>query len=153
MKQFFPKLLLVYFLTLVCITVHAQETTATLNGIVLDEKGVPIIGASVIIKHEPTGYSTGTQTNNKGIFIMPNLKPGGPYTITISSTGYKEIKLDNVNLTLGNNATGNVTLQQQGQELKEVVVTSGGRRSLPAGTSVGRAQLTTLPTLGRSITD
>ncbi|HEX6429394.1 MAG TPA: TonB-dependent receptor, partial [Niastella sp.] len=48
---------------------------------------------------------------------------------------------------------GNLTLEEQDKTLTEVVVTSGGRRSLPSGTSIGRAQLTTLPTLGRSISD
>src|SRR5204863_4645615 len=54
---------------------------------------------------------------------------------------------------LGNNPSGNITLEQKDQTLTEVVVTSGGRRSLPSGLSVGRSQLTTLPTLGRSISD
>ena len=58
--------------------VRAQETTATLNGTVYDPKGAPVPGASVVVKHEPTGYSTGTQTNNKGIFVIPNLRVGGP---------------------------------------------------------------------------
>ncbi|HEY8895315.1 MAG TPA: carboxypeptidase-like regulatory domain-containing protein, partial [Niastella sp.] len=125
MKQFLPKLLVLAFFA--CTQVHAQETTATLNGLVLDSKGIPLTSASVIVKHEPTGYSTGTQTNNKGIFILPNLKPGGPYTIIVSSTGYRKDTIDNVNLTLGNNAAGNITLEQQDQMLTEVVVTTGGR--------------------------
>src|SRR5882724_3385343 len=81
----------------------AQETTATLGGRVSDSKGNIIQGASVIAKHEPTGYSTGTQTNAKGIYVIPNLKVGGPYTIKISYTGLEEQTFDNVNLVLGNN--------------------------------------------------
>jgi len=131
----------------------AQETTATLNGVVLDSKGAAISGASVIVTHEPTGYSTGAETNSKGMFILPNLKPGGPYTVKISYTGYKDTTLENVNLGLGNNPSGNITLEQKDQTLTEVVVTSGGRKSLPSGLSVGRSQLTTLPTLGRSLSD
>ncbi len=57
------------------------------------------------------------RANNKGLFIFPNLKPGGPYTIIISSTGFKADTLDNVNLTLGNNPTGSITLQQKDQML------------------------------------
>ncbi|MFI5133313.1 MAG: carboxypeptidase-like regulatory domain-containing protein, partial [Chitinophagales bacterium] len=63
--------------------IFAQETTATLRGIVTDSKGASVTGASVIIKMQSTGFQTGTQTNSKGIFIIPNLKPGGPYTIII----------------------------------------------------------------------
>src|SRR5690348_10348369 len=104
MKRFIPKLILVSLVA--CTQVQAQETTATVNGLVQDSKGAPLASASVIIKHEPTGFQTGTQTNSKGIFIMPNLKPGGPYTIIISSTGFRKDTIDNVNLTLGNNPAG-----------------------------------------------
>jgi hypothetical protein len=149
----YPKLLLCCLLMAACSAIFAQETTATLNGVVLDSKGAAIAGASVIVKHEPTGFSTGTQTNSKGIFVLPNLKPGGPYTITISSTGFKEITHENVNLGLGNNPLENIILGQKEQSLTEVVVTGSGRRTMPAGTTVGRAQLTTLPTLGRSLSD
>lgn len=47
----------------------AQETTATLTGRVSDSKKVLITGAIVSVKHEPTGFSTTTQTNNKGVFL------------------------------------------------------------------------------------
>ncbi|HEX6429284.1 MAG TPA: carboxypeptidase-like regulatory domain-containing protein, partial [Niastella sp.] len=103
----YPRLILCCLLMVVCTATFAQETTATLNGVVYDPKGAAIAGASVIVKHEPTGFSTGTQTNSKGIFVLPNLKPGGPYTIVISFTGFKSDTLDNVNLTLGNNPSGN----------------------------------------------
>ena len=151
MQRLLPKLFLYCLSMIAFVASFAQETTATLNGVVLDGKGAAISGASVIVKHEPTGYTTGTETNSKGIFVLPNLKPGGPYTVKISYAGYKEITLDNVNLSLGNNPSGNITLESK--ELTEVVVTGSGRRGLPSGLSVGRAQLTTMPTLGRSLSD
>lgn len=45
-----------------------------------------------------------------------------------------------------------VSLKNSENSLKEVVVT-GGRRTLPGGTTIGRTQLNTLPTLGRSLQD
>jgi hypothetical protein len=151
MKRFIPKLLLLGILG--STQLHAQETTATLSGLVLDGKGSPLISATISVKHEPTGYVLATQANNKGIFTLPNLRPGGPYTILITSTGFKADTLNDVYLTLGNNPAGNITLEQKDQMLTEVVVTTGGRRSGLAGTTVGRAQLTTMPTLGRSLSD
>lgn len=132
--------------------VRAQETTATLNGIVYDSKGAPVPGASVVVKHEPTGYSTGSQTNSKGIFVIPNLKVGGPYTVKISFTGYKEETVSDLNLTLGDNPEVSVGLKLNEAALTEVVVV-GGRRAQTSGLTVGKAQLTTLPTLGRSLSD
>ncbi|MBN9379580.1 MAG: TonB-dependent receptor [Chitinophagaceae bacterium] len=133
--------------------VRAQETTATLNGTVYDSKGAPVPGASVVVKHEPTGYSTGTQTNNKGIFVIPNLRVGGPYTVKISFTGYKEETISDLNLVLGDNPDLNVGLKLNETALTEVVVVGGRRVQTTGGTTVGRAQLTTLPTLGRSLSD
>src|SRR5689334_7999654 len=130
MQRLLSKLFPFCLSMIACIASFAQETTATLNGVVLDGKGAAIAGASVIVKHEPTGYTTGTETNAKGIFVLPNLKPGGPYTVKISYAGYKEITLDNVNLSLGNNPSGNITLESK--ELTEVVVTGSGRRALPS---------------------
>ena len=129
----------------------AQETTATLNGLVSDDKGNPIAGATISVLHEPTGAKSASQTNKKGLFVIPNLKPGGPYTIKISFVGFSEQTLDNVNLTLGNNPDLNIGLKLSSQNLSEVVV-SGSRR-VAAGTSVGRAQMNTLPTIGRSLGD
>jgi hypothetical protein len=133
-------------------TVGAQETTATLNGTVFDAKGAVIPGASVVVKHEPTGYSTGTQTNNKGIFVIPNLKVGGPYTLKISFTGYGEEIISDLNLVLGENPEVNVGLKLNETSLTEVVVV-GGKKGQASGLTVGKAQLTTLPTLGRSLSD
>ncbi|MFT3932218.1 MAG: carboxypeptidase regulatory-like domain-containing protein [Chitinophagaceae bacterium] len=130
----------------------AQETTSTLSGVITDAKGAIVPGASIVAKHEPTGYTTGTQSNSKGIFILPNLKPGGPYTITISFTGMVTQTLDNINLSLGNNPDANVALKAEDKNLKEVVVT-GSKRGVGSGISVGRTQMNTLPSIGRSLSD
>jgi len=130
----------------------AQETSSTLSGVITDSKGATITGASIVVKHEPTGYTSGTQSNSKGIFIIPNLKPGGPYTITISFTGMATQTLDNINLSLGNNPDANVTLKTDDKSLKEVVVT-GSRKGAGSGLTVGRVQMNTLPSIGRSLAD
>ena len=147
------KLILTFLAVLVIGTgVFAQETTSTLNGNVTDDKAIPVSGASISVKHEPTGYTVLTQANKKGIFIIPNLKPGGPYTIKVTFVGFKEVVLENVNLALGNNPDLNVALNIDSKQLKEVVI-SGKKITSTGGISIGRVQLTTLPTLGRSLSD
>ncbi|MEJ0102936.1 MAG: carboxypeptidase regulatory-like domain-containing protein [Bacteroidota bacterium] len=130
----------------------AQETTATLSGNVTDSKSQPIVGATVVVKHEPTGYSTTTQTNSKGLYLVPNLKPGGPYTIRITFVGLQEEKFENINLTLGNNPDINIAMQADEKNIQEVVVT-GTKKSSINGLSIGKAQLNILPSLGRSLSD
>jgi Carboxypeptidase regulatory-like domain len=129
----------------------SQETTSTLSGLVTDETGQIVSGASVTVQYEATGYHSTTQTNSKGLFVIPNLKPGGPYTITISFVGYANQKFENVNLALGNNPDLNVSLKAEQKSLQEVIVNSA-KRSIN-GITIGRQQMNTLPTIGRSIND
>ena len=135
-------------------TGFAQQTTASIGGNITDSKGVAIIGASVIVKHEPTGYSATTQSNNKGNFYVPNLQPGGPYTITISYVGNKTEKKSDINLSLGEN-TLNVALIQETTSLGTVTVNSSKRGGVKtgAGIQVGQYQIKNLPSISRSIQD
>jgi hypothetical protein len=119
---------------------------------VTDSKGAPVEGASISVKHDPTGYKTGTQTNKKGIFIIPNLKPGGPYTITISFVGAEDQVFNGVNLSLGNNPEFDINLKTNEKSLAEVVLSSA-RKPAINGITVNRAQLIGLPSLGRSLSD
>jgi hypothetical protein len=130
----------------------AQETSSGLNGVISDTKGNPVHGASITVVHQPTGFKTGAQSNQKGIFVIPNLKPGGPYTIIISFVGFETQTYENVNLVLGTNPEMDIILKTSDRNLTEVVVT-GTSRKQAGGLTVGRAQLSTLPTIGRSLSD
>lgn len=132
----------------------AQQTASSLTGYITDDKGAAANGASITLKFEPTGQITKTITNHKGLFVATNLKPGGPYTITISFIGYKTESIGDVNLSLGDNPDLNLALKNSATEIKEVIVqATGGRKLSGPGISVGRAQMNTLPTLGRSLSD
>ena len=131
---------------------NAQETSATLSGSVTDNKGATVSGASIVVKHEPTGATATTQSNNKGIYTIPNLKAGGPYTIKISFVGFNDNIINDIQLNLGNNADLNIALLPKTTELKEVLITSNTRKQ-EAGVTVGLKQLKELPTIGRSLSD
>jgi hypothetical protein len=60
--------------------------------------------------------------------------------------------LENITLSLGNNPDANIALKLDDKSLKEVVVT-GGRKSTGSGLTVGRVQMATLPSIGRSLGD
>ena len=138
------------FITSLC---FSQETNSTLNGFIKDAAGTAVTGASVSVTYTPTNNVVQAVTNNKGRFVITNLKPGGPYSIVISFVGFAEQTQQDVNLQLGENPEMNITLQSTSAELKEVVVSSAGRRGGNSGLTVARAQLNTLPTLGRSLSD
>ena len=119
----------------------SQETTSTLNGLITDTAGNTVTGASISLTYQPTNNTIQATTNNKGRFVITNLKPAGPYTIIISYVGYQEQTQQEVNLQLGENPELNVRLQPASAELKEVVVSSAGRRTGVSGLTVSTAQL------------
>lgn len=138
---------------------YAQVTSSSMQGVVSDKAGELLIGASVKAVHEPTGGVYGAVTNVEGRFSLPNLKVGGPYSVTISYVGYGTIKYEGITLTLGSPYSLNVELESSAETLSEVVVSgdrSGGEFNSTrtgAATNVSNEQINSLPTINRSLTD
>lgn len=113
-------------------TVSQAETC---NGIVKDEAGETIIGASIVVK----GTTNGTVTGVDGDFSLTNVKVGD--IIRISFVGYipQEVRWDGKPL--------NITLKEDSKVLDDIVVTALGikrqQRSLGySTTSVGGDEFT-----------
>src|SRR5689334_14568621 len=70
-------------------SLSAQETNSNVSGIVRSGKDKVLENATVIIVHEPTKNTYRTVTNAKGYFYLFNIKPGGPYSVTITYSGYQ----------------------------------------------------------------
>jgi hypothetical protein len=76
--------LFVFSLSFLSSQVQAQVTTSTITGRVTDNKGSELPGATVVAIHTPSGSRYGAITNEKGIYTIPAVRVGGPYTVTIS---------------------------------------------------------------------
>jgi hypothetical protein len=152
-KEKMKKLLMFIVLGLFLNNAFAQETSSTLSGRVTNEKNEIVAGATIKLTHVPTGATTTFQSNAKGLFVAPNLKPGGPYVIKISSVGFKDQDYNDVTLTLGNNPDVNIILSTKVNQLSDVVVNSNSKKRAEGGTVIGTRQLNALPTLGRSLSD
>ncbi len=136
----------------------AQVTTSNIKGLVVDENNESLPGANVLAVHTPTGTKYGAATNFDGRYNLLNLRVGGPYTVTISYIGYKEQAFNEVFLTLGKTTDINVNMVTDSQALDAVVITGGqggvfSNDRTGAETSVGRRELTRLPTISRSASD
>jgi TonB-linked SusC/RagA family outer membrane protein len=112
------KFLLILFGVFVAVSIHAQQHVIT--GSVIDGKGDPVIGASVIIK----GTSKGIPANAAGAFSI-NAKPGDVLVVTAQSFGKSE-------LILGNQNNVTITLRPAANVMEEVVVTALGQTSKKA---------------------
>ncbi len=133
---------------------NAQITTSTVSGKVKDAKGEEIPGANVVLVHTPTGTRYGVATQIDGHFVLANMNPGGPYTLTVSFVGYQTFKAENLNLTLGSNPNVNVVISEETTTLTEVVVKAdkGGTRT-GSVTTLSETAIKAVPTLNRSLTD
>ncbi|GAA4508355.1 carboxypeptidase regulatory-like domain-containing protein [Hymenobacter ginsengisoli] len=148
------RLAILFFLLLLGRLASAQVTTSALGGKIISDKNEDLIGVTVVATHVPTGSKRGTATEPDGRFTIPNLAPGGPYTVTVTYVGYKEQTINNVFLTLGNTTRLNFVLAAEAQALNEVVVVGNTQATKTgAGTNVGREALQQLPTISRSIQD
>ena len=92
-----------------------KQETKKVTGIVVDEKGEPIIGASVQVK----GESNGTITNIDGYYSLMNVPESA--TLIISYIGYRT-----VNLSVKNQNTSKITLVEDSKMIDEVVVVGYG---------------------------
>lgn len=151
MKSFFT-LLASFLVILFYNNAQAQVTTSVISGKVSDPGGQAIPGVTVVILNNSTGAKSGVQTNTDGRYNLPNLNPGGPYTITVSFIGYKKEVKNDVNLGLGTTSF-NFKLQEESTALSEVVVTGTAGAGKAGGTKIGQEQIKTLPSLSRSLQD
>jgi hypothetical protein len=134
------------------------STTAALAGTVVDEKGQGLPGASVIAVHEPTGSRYGASTRADGRYNIVNMRVGGPYKVTVSFVGYKNAVQSGIVLTLAQELRQNFKLEVNQSQLDEVKVVASRSSIINSGrtgaaTTVGNNQITTLPTLNRSLGD
>ncbi|SCD19959.1 Outer membrane receptor proteins [Proteiniphilum saccharofermentans] len=144
-------------LTLMMATVmQAQVTTSSMSGRVTDADGA-VIGATVIATHQPSGTTYGTVTNMEGRYNLNGMRVGGPYTVEISYIGYGDNIAENITLSLGENYVHNVVLVEETVTLSEVTVTAQRTRftaeKTGAATNINNQQLSTMPTINRSVQD
>lgn len=133
-------------------------TTSSMNGIITDQAGAGLPGATVIAVHTPTNTQYVAPTNSEGRFNIQNMRVGGPYAVRITFIGYQEVNRDNIFLTLGQNLRLDINLSETTQQLAGVIVEgrqdpviNSGRTG--AATNVQREQIERLPTLNRSFED
>lgn len=134
-------------------SISAQVTTATLTGKVSDNNSESLPGATVQVYNTATGNKYAVATNTEGRFTIANMNPGGPYTIEISFIGFKTNKEENIRLGLGN-TTLNFSLEEEGNSLQEIVVTTdGSKRNKGVANRINEKQLKEMPSISRSLQD
>ncbi|HVG42432.1 MAG TPA: TonB-dependent receptor, partial [Chitinophagaceae bacterium] len=137
---------------------YAQVTTSSISGTVKDKNAQGLTGATITAIHTPSNTTYTTIAGKEGIFNLPNLRIGGPYRVTVNFVGLQPFSVNGFNLQLGEPYNINAVLGENVQALETVIVSGqGGRRAAAdktgASTNISSRQLTTLPTISRSLSD
>ena len=158
MHKFFKILLSVLAVVSFVVSASAQVTTSSLNGKVADANGEPIPGATVIAVHTPSGTQYFAVVNAEGRYFINGMRSGGPYSVEVSCLGYQTVTYTDITLQLAEAYNLNATLQDDNQMLSESVVISTANSKFAvektgAATNINNKQITSLPTVSRSISD
>jgi hypothetical protein len=83
--------LLLFCLSLIPITTHAQNSTSTLRGVVEDQSGRRVVGAQIVVRLRGSGSSIAREAtaNDRGEFRIDGLLPG-PYQVGATAKGFAE---------------------------------------------------------------
>jgi hypothetical protein len=149
-------MLLILFLSLS--TFGQDATTSSMNGKIVDSKGLPLIGSTIVAIHVPTGTLYGAAANNQGLFSIQGMRPGGPYKVEISFVGYSKKTFTDITLQLGETYSMNAGLTESSTELGEIVVVGSKPSAFStvktgASTNVNSQTMTLVPSLNRSLND
>jgi hypothetical protein len=107
------RLIFLFASTAICAGIafgQAQSNAADLRGSVRDQQNAVIAGATVTARNPATNISRGAITNDEGHYEFLNLTPGS-YDVTVEAANFKKALLPAVQLTVGQRADLDVTLE------------------------------------------
>jgi hypothetical protein len=104
------KLLLLSAAVALALHALAQVSTSRITGTVLDSSGAAVPGAKVNIRNEATGASFNTESAANGAYFVDALATG-TYTVQVEASGFKKFLSKGNELTIGQPATVNITLE------------------------------------------
>ncbi|WP_341214850.1 TonB-dependent receptor [uncultured Wocania sp.] len=123
MKKLFTFLVLLSTVCF-CFETHAQSSSKTITGTVLDDSNTPALGVNIVVE----GTSTGTTTDFDGNYSIKI--PDGGTALTFSFLGFKT-----QTVIIGNQTTINITLETDTSALDEIVVVAYGTEKKETVTS------------------
>src|SRR5947199_184423 len=107
---------------------QSQATTGVIEGIVLDESGALIPGATVTFKNTATNFERVVSTDTDGRF-RGLLLPLGPYRVTVAMSGFATLVREGLNLAVGQAVNLSLILKVSSVQEQLVVTAEVGRSS------------------------
>ena len=144
------RLLLTVALLFVVAVSMAQVTTSSVRGVVT-ANDKPLVGATIVATHTPSGTIYGAITNAEGHYYINGMRVGGPYEIKVSFVGYNNVVYRDLSLKLGETSTYDAQLIESSMEVDDVVVVAYSDNN--GSNTFGRQEMESIPSIDRSIYD
>jgi Carboxypeptidase regulatory-like domain len=155
-KRILTAAMVLFFCCLVNQQLTAQTTQASIAGTIFNSEQKPQAGASVVVRNESTGFVTKTVTNARGEFTFKELPLGGPYTVTVTYTGFGEQKRSGYTLNQGDAVKVNLNMEVTQTTMQVVQVVGSGLKNkienIGAATAISAKTMNRLPVNGRNFT-
>jgi hypothetical protein len=107
MKKLALPILLVF---LSATAILAQNYRGRIEGLITDQSGAVVVGATVTLINVGTNIQTVRQSSGTGMYLFDLLDPG-TYTITVELKGFQKFVQENIILQASNDITVNAVLQ------------------------------------------
>ena len=148
MKRLF--LLLCALLSLV--NVSAQVTTASLRGVVQNSSNEVLIGATVVLSHQPTGREYVVVAGDDGRYALHGVRPGDSYCLEVSYVGFETWRVEALQLKVGEARVIDVRLNES-TEIEQIVVDGSQASSADMKNQFSEKLISQMPTHSRSLYD
>lgn len=133
---------------------RAQETASQISGFVVAADGQPIEGAVVSVQHLSSGTTATSTTGPSGQFAITGLRVGGPFLVSTSAEGMRDVIVENLYTQIGQRTSLTLVAQPVAQlAVVEVTGASGRDVTIGAGSRFGAQDVRELPSISRDIKD
>ncbi len=143
-----------FALSLLAASGWAQTSFGTISGRINDPSGAGVPRATVAVTNVDTNVARGTQTNERGDYVLPSLPPG-PYTLTVEAPGFRKQVRSGLRLPVSSQIQVDVDLQV-GAQKDTVEVTAEApllnTSNATVGTTIGSEKIVNMPLNGRQFT-
>jgi hypothetical protein len=106
---------------------QADATSANLSGVVRDQQGAVVPGATVTARNPATNETRTATSNEEGFYQLTNLPPG-TYRLNIEAANFKTTAIEAVTVTVGQRADLDVSLEVG--QITDVVTVTGANTEL-----------------------
>src|SRR5467141_4215589 len=134
------------------LSLFSQGNFGRILGLVTDQSGGVISGATVTVIDKDRGVARTLTTDQAGEYSAPTLIPG-TYTVRVDATGFKRVDRQNVVLEVGKEVRVDVTVQP-GEQNQTITVTEAvplvETTNATLGGALSNADINDMPLNGRN---